>query len=195
MTVTTCRPATRHPPPCSSSSSSPWRPSPGASPWCPRRVPGKKYFLGAWNIFLRTYKIFAADVSSPSSRPGRGAPSTCRTAWTGCPATTVTPCARDCRYDTNMTQMEWTLNIDIYKLWLSLCRNVIVKILGSSIQFIFTLQVNSLNRGSCEGCEAACGVVFRPVCSRDQDTVYPNQCQAACAGAADTVECQVHCRN
>ena len=61
--------------------------------------------------------------------------------------------------------------------------------------FIFTLQVNSLNRGSCEGCEAACGVVFRPVCSRDQDTVYPNQCQAACAGAADTVECQVHCRN
>ena len=57
------------------------------------------------------------------------------------------------------------------------------------------LQVNSLNRGSCEGCEAACGVVFRPVCSRDQDTVYPNQCQAACAGAGDTVECQVHCCN
>ena len=62
-------------------------------------------------------------------------------------------------------------------------------------ELIVTLQVNSLNRGSCEGCEAACGVVFRPVCSRDQDTVYPNQCQAACAGAADTVECQVHCRN
>ena len=66
---------------------------------------------------------------------------------------------------------------------------------GTLFIFIFLLQVNSLNRGSCEGCEAACGVVFRPVCSRDQDTVYPNQCQAACAGAGDTVECQVHCCN
>ena len=51
--------------------------------------------------------------------------------------------------------------------------------------------MGSVNKGSCEGCEARCGVVFRPVCSADQATVYANKCQAECAGVTDTEECQV----
>ena len=46
-------------------------------------------------------------------------------------------------------------------------------------------------QGSCEGCETKCGMVFRPVCSSDQMTVYPNKCQAQCADVNDTVECKV----
>lgn len=53
-------------------------------------------------------------------------------------------------------------------------------------------QVGSVNKGSCEGCEARCGMVFRPVCSGDQATVYANKCQAECAGVTDTTECQVN---
>ena len=52
-----------------------------------------------------------------------------------------------------------------------------------------------MNKGSCEGCEARCGMVFRPVCSGDQATVYANKCQAECAGVTDTRECQVHHRD
>merc|ERR1711963_108394 len=51
-------------------------------------------------------------------------------------------------------------------------------------------QVNAVNRGSCEGCEAKCGMVFKPVCTKDQKLVYPNICQAKCAGVEDTVDCQ-----
>ena len=56
-------------------------------------------------------------------------------------------------------------------------------------------QVGSVNKGSCEGCEARCGMVFRPVCSGDQATVYANKCQAECAGVTDTTECQVDYRD
>lgn len=52
-----------------------------------------------------------------------------------------------------------------------------------------------MNKGSCEGCEARCGMVFRPVCSADQATVYANKCQAECAGVTDTTECQVQHRD
>ena len=55
----------------------------------------------------------------------------------------------------------------------------------------YLLQVNAVNRGSCEGCEAKCGMVFKPVCTKDQKLVYPNICQAKCAGVEDTVDCQV----
>merc|ERR1712113_390361 len=51
-------------------------------------------------------------------------------------------------------------------------------------------QVNAVNRCSCEGCEAKCGMVFKPVCTKDQKLVYPNICQAKCAGVEDTVHCQ-----
>ena len=48
-----------------------------------------------------------------------------------------------------------------------------------------------MNKGSCEGCEARCGMVFKPVCTGDQATVFANKCQAECAGVSDTMECQV----
>jgi len=51
-------------------------------------------------------------------------------------------------------------------------------------------QVGTVNKGSCEGCEARCGMVFKPVCTGDQATVFANKCQAECAGVSDTVECQ-----
>ena len=38
-------------------------------------------------------------------------------------------------------------------------------------------------------------MVFRPVCSGDQATVFANKCQAECAGVTDTVECQVDYRD
>ena len=44
------------------------------------------------------------------------------------------------------------------------------------------VQISRTNQGSCERCEARCGMVFLPVCSEDQETIYPNQCQAECAG-------------
>jgi len=50
--------------------------------------------------------------------------------------------------------------------------------------------VTSLNRGSCEGCEQKCGMVFKPVCTPDQSLVYANLCQAKCAGAIETVQCK-----
>merc|ERR1712013_413433 len=43
-------------------------------------------------------------------------------------------------------------------------------------------KISRTNQGSCERCEARCGMVFLPVCSEDQETIYPNQCQAECAG-------------
>ena len=50
--------------------------------------------------------------------------------------------------------------------------------------------VSSINKGSCERCEARCGMVFKPVCSQDQSLVYANKCQASCAGDDNTTECQ-----
>merc|ERR1719510_1363607 len=39
-----------------------------------------------------------------------------------------------------------------------------------------------MNKGSCNSCEERCSMVFTPVCSSDQATLYPSQCQAECAG-------------
>merc|ERR1711915_195182 len=43
---------------------------------------------------------------------------------------------------------------------------------------------STLSQGSCENCEEKCGMVFLPVCSEDQETIYPNKCQAECAGVS-----------
>jgi len=43
-------------------------------------------------------------------------------------------------------------------------------------------KTSSTNQGSCENCEAKCGMVFLPVCSESQEIIYPNMCQAVCAG-------------
>lgn len=37
-------------------------------------------------------------------------------------------------------------------------------------------------KGSCEGCEARCNQIFAPVCSEDQEVVFPNTCLAKCSG-------------
>merc|ERR1711913_15809 len=43
-------------------------------------------------------------------------------------------------------------------------------------------QVSKENQGSCEGCEAKCGMVFTPVCTLDGKLAFPNPCLASCAG-------------
>merc|ERR1712210_220058 len=72
-------------------------------------------------------------------------------------------------------------------LWLPHCVN------GKSLNFCDAVcsgeQLSSENQGSCEGCEAKCGMVFTPVCSLDQRLIFPNQCQAHCAGV-ETVDCK-----
>merc|ERR1740128_766559 len=43
-------------------------------------------------------------------------------------------------------------------------------------------KISATNQGSCENCETKCGMVFLPVCSEDQEIIYPNKCRAECAG-------------
>merc|ERR1719187_914664 len=72
-------------------------------------------------------------------------------------------------------------------LWLPHCVN------GKSLNFCDAVcsgeELSSSNQGSCEGCEAKCGMVFTPVCSLDQQLIFPNRCQAHCAGV-ETVDCE-----
>merc|ERR1712203_232676 len=72
-------------------------------------------------------------------------------------------------------------------LWLPHCVN------GKSLNFCDAVcsgeEFSSSNQGSCEGCEAKCGMVFTPVCSLDQQLIFPNRCQAQCAGV-ETVDCE-----
>ncbi|XP_023332019.1 uncharacterized protein LOC111704115 [Eurytemora carolleeae] len=44
------------------------------------------------------------------------------------------------------------------------------------------LQFGEPETGDCEGCSNDCSAVFSPVCSLDQEIIYPNSCHAACAG-------------
>merc|ERR1719500_2618972 len=71
-------------------------------------------------------------------------------------------------------------------LWLPYCVD------GKSLNFCDAVctgkQVSQDNQGSCEDCETRCGMVFLPVCTLDQSLIFPNKCQANCAGV-ETVDC------
>merc|ERR1712106_1277443 len=71
------------------------------------------------------------------------------------------------------------------ELWLPYCLQ------GQTINYCQAMcsgQQKDATQGSCQGCEAKCGMVFTPVCSEDQTMIYPNKCQAECSGV-ESVDC------
>merc|ERR1712080_142306 len=95
-------------------------------------------------------------------------------------ATTLSPACLACRPPTFPPTPQGR------PLWLPHCVN------GKSMNFCDAVcsgeEISRANQGSCEGCEARCGMVFLPVCSQDQGLIFPNRCQAQCAGVS-TVDC------